>query len=60
MQPEEEARTAGRKVMVERVQGPADPEILLDIAEWSAEPLSCGEEKAKAIGCWRCDHGTVS
>jgi len=35
--------------MIERVQRPADPEILLDIADRRAEPVGGGEKQIETV-----------
>lgn len=41
--------------MIERVQGPADPEVLFDIADWSAEPVGGRKKKIEPVARRRGD-----
>jgi hypothetical protein len=45
--------------MVERVERPADPEILLDIADRRAEPIG-GREKSVETIARRCGDAAIS
>ena len=51
---EEQAGPIGRPLVVERIQGPADPEVLFDIADGSAEPVGRRKKEVEPVA-WR--HG---
>ncbi len=46
---EEKARSVGRRTVEQRVKGPTNPEILLDILRRSAQPLAGANEHIAAI-----------
>src|SRR3546814_3290897 len=52
---EEQPWLVGAALMIELVQRPADPEILLDIAERRAKPVRGRQEQVPAIGFSRPD-----
>ena len=53
---EEQARSRRGTFVIERVERPADPEILLDIADRRTEPVGGGEEYIETIARRRANH----
>lgn len=56
---EEQARPPSRQAVVEHLQRPGDPEVLLDVAKRRAKPLRSVEEEIAPVATWRCDDLTV-
>ena len=52
---EEEARSSGGSLTIECIQGPADPEVLLDIVDRGAEPVGGREKQIEPVACRRGD-----
>ena len=46
---EEETRSSGGSLMVEGIQGPADPEVLLDIADRGADSIGGREKQIEPV-----------
>jgi hypothetical protein len=42
--------------MIERVECPADPEVLFDVGHWRTESIDCDEEKIQS-SARRCGNG---
>ena len=51
---EEEARS-GRPLAIEGIECQADPVVVLDIADWRAEPIGCCKEQVKPVTRWSGD-----
>lgn len=46
---EEQTGSSGRSFPIEGIQGPADPEVLLDVADRGAEPISGCQKQIEAV-----------
>ena len=50
---EQQPRLSCRPFMIERIEGPANSEVLFDIADWGADAVGRGEEQIEQV-TWRC------